>query len=122
MPTFTSPQTTKLKHKHSSLQQRLSPSWRQDQRRLCSSQTPYQYCNHWHQETQKTTSYKIDTKYKQSEIKNNSCTSMDICNRHIPAYMETRWPTSWQRKEARSSSANQNQVTKKQKGSSETRG
>ena len=39
--------------------QRLSPSWRQDQRRLCSSQTPYLYCNHSHQLIQKTTSYEI---------------------------------------------------------------
>ena len=32
-------QTTEQKHKHSSPWQRLSPNWRQDQRRLCSSQT-----------------------------------------------------------------------------------
>ena len=51
-------QTTEQKHKHSSPRHRLLPSWRQYQRRLCSSQTPYQYCNHWHQETVKT---KINT-------------------------------------------------------------
>ena len=41
---------------------------------------------------------------------------------HIPAYMETKWPISWRKKEARSSSQNPNLVTKKQKGSSEARG
>ena len=41
---------------------------------------------------------------------------------HIPAYMETKWPISWQKREARNSSQNPNLVTKKQKRSSETRG
>ena len=48
IPGRNSAQTTGQKHKHSSLQQRLSPSWRKDQRRLCSSQIPYLYCNHLH--------------------------------------------------------------------------
>ena len=34
---------------------------------------------------------------------------------HIPAYMEMKWPISWRKREAKSSSQNPNLVTKKQK-------
>ena len=41
---------------------------------------------------------------------------------HIPAYMETKWPISWRKREARSSSQTLNLITKMPKRSSETRG
>ena len=51
---------------------------------------------------------KINTKYKR--LWNQE--QQPYFNRylHIPAYIETKWPISWQRKEARSSSPNQTKL------------
>ena len=73
-------QTTEQKHKHSSPRQRLSPSWRQDQRRLCSSQTaPICTAITRIRKSRRLHLTKFNTKFKQPDIKNNSRTSMDTC-------------------------------------------
>ena len=59
------------------MRQRLSPSWKQDWW-LCSSHTPYQYYTHIRKPTRQHLT-KVNTKYKQSEIKTNCRTSMDTC-------------------------------------------